>query len=635
VNRRCLIAIGCNRYEEENDLTGAEADASRVYDALMKPEVGGYDSETSQLLHSPTLAEVRAAVRSVLIRSEPIETLTIFFAGHGGVKAGTFYLLPSDASSALLSATALSASELLAMIAEAAPLQTNLIVDACEAGGVSSDIRALLRPEDLGATSTPGVTVLAMAARDQSAIEIDSAGVGTTALLDCIEGRAFVSDSRPTLDLLEIGTHVSEMLAALGEQAPIIWGLNLFGPRNFCRNPAFGGGGGPLRATMGDWDDPTARGVIEKAMPQLWRVWDRLDDPEWSPREIIDRLGPVLASLSTDTSRAQLIERLAAAALAKTANATDKLRILEARAGIIVSALRHAGEPAVAESMHRLAHGVADEAERVVCEATAALEADRYALLSTAGGISDLFVLPLRLTRLAGWAAAAHHIRAADNHAVTADVLKRYLAAILQHLTGSVVAISDAQAAPLASILSAAIAGNARAEGETLLGALFTSAVRFRGAFASAHIESGDILRFLIARETREFDRVRSTLARPTELLTVMLRSAALFGLEDAFDPWLIQFDGVDLNSFLPASYESFADETIRGGVNAGYRIGQDVFTVAELEAAWQSAPDPVGEERTASLLAALLFPDRTPWFLLPRLPVVECPIGPSRGQDV
>jgi hypothetical protein len=619
VSRRCLIAIGCDHYDAENDLAGAEADARRVFETLIKPDVGEYDRAGSHLLLSPNLAEVREAIRSVLIQSEPIETLTIFFAGHGGVKAGTYYLLPSDASSALLSASALSASELLSMIAEAAPLQTNLIVDACEAGGVSGDIRALLRPEDLGATETPGVTVLAMAARNQSAIEIDGAGVGTNALLDCIGGKTFVSDSRPTLDLLEVGVRVSEVLTAAGEQAPVIWGLNLFGPRRFCRNPTFGGGGGPLRATMGDWDDPAARSIIEAAMPGLWRMWDRLDDPEWSPREVIDGVSKVLGSLSTDASRAQLMERLAVAAVPKTTAAIDQIRTLEVQAAIIVAAQKHAGESAVADSMRLLSREVAVEAERIVSEATSSLEADRYALLSTAGGISDLFVLPLRLTRLAGWAAAAYHIRASYDPATDAGVLRQYLTTILQQLTPSVVAISDVQAAPLACAFTAAYSGGSRAQGETLLGALFTSAVQFLGGFASAHIENEDILQFLIARQTGEFDRVRSSLARPTELLTVLLKAAALFGLEDEFDPWLSQFDGFDLNAFLPNGYSDFGDEMIPDGVNAGYRIGHDVFTVAELEAAWHSAPDPLGEERVASMLAALLLPDRTPWFLFPK----------------
>ena len=99
-----------------------------------------------------------------------------------------------------------------------------------------------------------------------------------------------------------------------------------------------------------------------------------------------------------------------------------------------------------------------------------------------------------------------------------------------------------------------------------------------------------------------------------------MLRSAALPGLDDDFDPLLIRLDGVELNAFLPTSYEGFGEIFVREGTNTGYGIGRDIFTIADLEAAWQPAPDPEGEEYGLAILAALIFPDRTPWFLLPRI---------------
>ena len=50
---RALIAIGCDRYEHLNPLSGAEADARNVWDQLMKPEIGDYDRARSRLLLSP------------------------------------------------------------------------------------------------------------------------------------------------------------------------------------------------------------------------------------------------------------------------------------------------------------------------------------------------------------------------------------------------------------------------------------------------------------------------------------------------------------------------------------------------------------------------------------------------------
>ena len=45
-------------------------------------------------------------------------------------------------------------------------------------------------------------------------------------------------DSAPALDLVEIGRAVSERVSVAGEQTPVVWGLNLYGPPGFCRESA-------------------------------------------------------------------------------------------------------------------------------------------------------------------------------------------------------------------------------------------------------------------------------------------------------------------------------------------------------------------------------------------------------------
>ena len=79
----------------------------------------------------------------------------------------------------------------------------------------------------------------------------------------------------------------------------------------------------------------------------------------------------------------------------------------------------------------------------------------------------------------------------------------------------------------------------------------------------------------------------------------------------------MIQLDGIDLNAFIPFKYGEFGSELIREGTNAGFKIGHDIFTVEELENAWPLVPVPTEGERAAAMLASLLFPDRTAWFLL------------------
>ena len=93
---RLLISIGCNTYDHALALTGAEADARRMFEALIRSDVGEYDSARSKLLLSPSMDEVRKTFHDVLFSNGPIDTFTFFFAGHGGVRAGSFYMWVRD-----------------------------------------------------------------------------------------------------------------------------------------------------------------------------------------------------------------------------------------------------------------------------------------------------------------------------------------------------------------------------------------------------------------------------------------------------------------------------------------------------------------------------------------------------------
>ena len=62
-----------------------------------------------------------------------------------------------DSRGHALSATALSLADLFRMIAEAAPRQTYLVLDACKSGGLISDLNVILKSEVMGELGTPGV----------------------------------------------------------------------------------------------------------------------------------------------------------------------------------------------------------------------------------------------------------------------------------------------------------------------------------------------------------------------------------------------------------------------------------------------------------------------------------------------
>lgn len=154
---------------------------------------------------------------------------------------------------------------------------------------------------------------------------------------------------------------------------------------------------------------------------------------------------------------------------------------------------------------------------------------------------------------------------------------------------------------------------------------MFSSAVQCGGRVARADLDPDKMLAYLVAKADQSGEPELELVAQPTELVVALLRASRLFDLTDEFDFSLEALDHLQLNAYLPEGYLAFGDNQIAGGVNAVFQIGHDVWRVAELEAAWPDFPMPTGRgQATTAILASLLFPDRTPWFLLPAPDLVE-----------
>jgi hypothetical protein len=619
---RVLLAIGCDAYDHENPLDGAEHDAERVFDALMRPELGDYDPARSELLRSPTAGEVRAAIGRVLFGAGDIDTFTFFFAGHGAVESGSFYMLLKDTPARGLSIAALSLSDVFRAINEAAPGQSNIFIDACEAGGLVADLGTLLKSDLIGDAGTPGVTLVATAGQDQGAGETPAGGVGTNALLDVIEGRDPLNDTAPAFDLVEIGRRVSTRLRDENDQTPVVWGLNLYGPPRFCRNIRAGGDPTlPLREVLQAW--PASSDVnVRQRFEELWRVYAAVSD-EWDPRAFARAVDPILAALAANpAAQAAVVERLSAACLERALLSADVFRPAQVGTALAACLLPFRAADAVARQLKLLIDQIGDALLAAARALLGALQEDRYALLSRRGsGVSDLFLLPLRIADILGWTAAASLMfEAGDARCAEArQALEALLAAILEHYSTSVVTVSDAQAAPYWLALSQAIALGLTSQAETLAGLLFGDLIARRANVARGDIAPESILEFLTARAAGDYSSVLELLERPDEITAVVLRAGARLGLADVFDQDLWEIDDHTFSAYVTSAHDEFGLERMENGQNLVWTIGETVFRVADLDLAGPAALErPEGHALRATLaLASLTYPDRVAWFLL------------------
>lgn len=617
---RVLLAIGCNQYEECTELDGAEGDAKRMFDALVRADGGWYDGARSRLLLSPTLDEVRTALRDMLFKSTAIETFTFYFAGHGGVTAGSFYMWVRDTMAAGQSVSALSLADLFRSINEASPRQTNIIIDACESGGLIEDLGVLLKPELLGDAGTPALTLVATSARNESAGELPTGGFGTNAILECIEGRDFVSDACSALDLVEIGRKVSVRLQPSG-QNPVVWGLNLYGPPSFCRNARYNRDGmGPLRDMVNAWP-AEADAVIKESQHQLWASYTSITG-DWNP----ERFRAVVRSVvqASDLSPALatgVCERLAATFLQRCRQCDDPFRgalIVSTLASFLLPFL---ATPEVEAGARRLLRVASETLRQANSTLISDLSANRFALLAAKGGVfADLYFLPLRISNVLGWAAAAPLLAQTQADREQADdQFKTLLNQILDHYSGSVVALTDAQAPAWCVALTQAAARGLLDEGEQLAGLVFHSLAMCAGRLARWDLPSEDALDYLLARSSGDYSNCAASIERPIETLAVLLRAAHLYGLQEVFDEDLWRLDGTSFSAYIPSTLLQFNAVTMQGGRNLVWSVGHDVCRVSEFTATWPAdIPMPANPVvRALSVISALIQPDRQPWFLL------------------
>lgn len=601
MTQRALLAIGCDTYDFlDPDLNGAELDAQRVYDELVKPEVGGYDPARSQLLLSPTLAEVREAIGEIVYCDPPLDTFTLYFAGHGALDSGGFFMELRDTRSDRRPTTAYWLSEALMTLASKPPTVTNIILDACYAGGLANDVHVLVRPEVQGNAGTPAAVILAMASRDQFAMEDGDGGAGTNALLECLDGRIFIQEHAAALDLMDIGPAVGRRVATNPEQQPRTWALNVHQRSAFCRNPHF-------------------QASLDAAFKH------------WSPRGVIDTLGPFLAShVSSPVDQVGDVERLVSGLITRAQDSRDMYLEAEVRASAVAALLPFCPTSVgVSDYVEKQCIAVTECAVRALNRVVEELQLQKYALLSRRGGIGDLYVLPIRIWRIIGWSGAAFFIlkeagREAD---FPATIFSKFLDLIVEHYSLSAVLLSEVQGPSIAIGLACAAELGLKEHGETLLSILFNSVVENRGHVASASIKNEQLFTYMLGRHTQRFEDVFELIANPSETIAVILRLAPLFGLAEVFDDAMAELDHVNINAFIASDYAQFADETIVDGDNHTFTIGHGIWTIEELMATWPETAfeTPQSLALTAgAILSSLLFPNRVPWFVIP--PVGEMP---------
>lgn len=621
-HKRILFCVGCNDYLDTaafDTLGSAEKDATSIYEALSDGRPADYDADGSRLFLSPELDEIRSELKSLILQSGPIDTLTFFFAGHGTVNKGSLYLCVKDTYSNALSVSAFSVSDLLRMVADQQIKHTNIIIDACQSAALLADLNVILKHDAIGARDTPGLTLLAMAASDEYASETNDGGIGTQSLLECINGSRTVNTERGFLGLMEIGRAVSDAFSQDPDQQPVCWGLNLTGASLFCRNPNYNFE--PV-AEMAE-PDPAFPGhefaISEADKNWLWKAYLGILD-DWEARAFYERLSNILEGGDASAADKIAFVRQTASTFAEQARENrDQIVAAEVYAvsGLALLRFSELSNSFDSESQDLFEQSI-HLAQSALVRLNQAFATDNYALLSEAGGAFDLYYLPIRMMKILGWSAlGVLSLREGSDATIAEETFRQITAHTLSEYPHGFCAMNDVQAGPLALFGAALKRLDQREALSRVLEFYMHSLATEKGLIADSNIPETKIFDFLEHRRLKNLNPAMEIIAKPSELAAVCLRLASYCGMQEEVDDCLIDLDHLAINAYLPVDYVRIGDEVLEGGINVTMRIGHDIFTVEEFEQLWPTSAltEPVTRaQHLGNLISGLVFRDRTAW---------------------
>lgn len=608
-------------------MKGCIKDAERMFKLLTDENVGQNSPEKSQLIRNPTSSDLRS-IFGDLSATGGVDTLTVFFAGHGSVRDGSYFLATQDTLHDRLSMTSLPVADLFMFVKEIKPRQVNILIDACEAAGLVHDLGTIIKGDVLGTHSSMGVSMLVSSASDRNAGEELDGGFVTSLVIQVLDGTIANHSRRSFLNLTEIGNLVWESGSTALSQQPSVWALNIFGETALCKNPTgFKSAEAKTEYIIQGFDVSELAaigqdsGVIEPAAQMFLDLPQRFDPSTY--RKLFQK---VANAVDSDGALVEVAVGLCDSLRDRSRDGLDPFLSATISAAVLTNllpALSNADD--FEDQLLEMCGWFIDDVDRASLIIAKAAENKFWLLSKYGGGMLDLYFIPLRASMILGYIGSAKllaEILGSTNSFHDHDL--KIIRSISDNYTLNLTCMNDAQAAYLLPFFASCDTRNVSDVYETIRGAFYLDIFSSRGFIADYDLPPDQIIKYLIKKSRHEstgFEHV----ARPSSLLTLMLTEFIRKGDADVIRYDIRQFDSLNLNWYVPEKQMDCAREKIEGGRNFSAMIGHSLFTVADIEGYWSSEVGTFIREsqgvnsrwgQVNGLLAAIAYSDRTPWFL-------------------
>jgi hypothetical protein len=614
-----LFCIGCDQYDLITRLDGAEKDAKEMYAVLS--ESGFYEKHLSKLILSPTSMEV-AHQLSAILRHSDIDTLTFFFAGHACAKDGSFFLALRDSDCSAMSATSFPLTRFFEMVNEFKPRHVNIIIDGCEAGSSMVNVDTLLKPNTIGTLHGSGVSFLGACAANQDAGESDSGGILTTHILNVLRGHSTLVLSHRVISLLDFSEYVAEKVyEECPDQQPVWWGLNLFGNGGIAFNANLHIDPNIPQLSLAKIGlNPIMRNRLANFSSRMWEQYYAASK-NFKPRELSNLVNELLSCPDFLCSDRISIVSGMIDSFCRISKADGELfSRLHSSVSILCSLLPWSDDPDSRPYLKEIIQTEFYHTKILLNDLFVGINENNCRILSSDGFYSDLYFLPLRVTRLLGLigmiALTELLLDCPDDQCVFSYYDMVVL--LLNNYPKCFVALSDEQAAPLYIFIKAALALGWHDQAQIILESYDADAAQCGGLFTRLNSDGEGALQHILTVTESEFRGEKRMHANPSSLIPVILFGGIRFNISEN---WNLQaFDRRQIGLYFPDDYRSFNQEVICNGKTHTWQIGFGVWKVSEFESEFRNILNERADDSKLSpeahvlcMMAALIFPDRIP----------------------
>jgi WD40 repeat protein len=234
-----ILSIGVSDYEDVGIRLNSPDDDARTIAKLFNDTAQGlYGKVYKEVLtdKQANMTEIRRVFENILSRTEPKDTVILFFAGHGYTEDKVYYYLPQEAEITDLPGTSLSINEIGNFTNQLAATKIAILFDTCQSGDAAISLGRIAMSRgfderkaiaDLAKKS--GIIVFAATSPGADAYEIEELGHGifTYSIITALREKTGLIARNSRISINRLMTEVEQLTRETGyiylniEQNPI------------------------------------------------------------------------------------------------------------------------------------------------------------------------------------------------------------------------------------------------------------------------------------------------------------------------------------------------------------------------------------------------------------------------------